>query len=73
MIVSYPNTFSCSLFSIDEIFMFIAVQVGFLQPVYLVNESDGRISICIILSRETEREVTVEIFRIGGTGIYMYS
>ena len=58
--------------SID--FMFVAVQVGFSQTVYPVNESDGRILICIFLggeTEETEREVTVEIFRIGGTGIYI--
>ena len=52
--------------------MLVAVQVGFSQTVYFVNESDGRISICITLIGETEREVTVEIFRIGGTGIYIY-
>ena len=51
--------------------MYTVVQVGFLQPVYPVNESDGRVSVCIIFSGQTEREVTVEIFKIGVIGIIL--
>ena len=49
------------------IFSFSVVMVDFAQLSYAVDEDDGEVEICVILRRQTERDVTITVSTMSGT------